>query len=80
MLRWAKESSKDRLRAAVQADELLMAANDWVIEAQQRRAGINYTWTSVQLGLREPEGERAQHQASTRVGRTHKVILLSLCC
>lgn len=29
----------------------MMVANDWIIEAEQRAAGINYTWGSGQLGL-----------------------------
>lgn len=29
----------------------MMMTNDWIIEAEQRAAGINYTWGSGQLGL-----------------------------
>lgn len=32
-------------------DELLMVSNDWIIETEQRAAGINYTWGSGQPGL-----------------------------
>lgn len=31
-------------------DELLMVANDWIIETEQRAAGINNTWGTGQLG------------------------------